>query len=48
MAYQRNRLKRGMGGSRNGRGRTIRTEILKEQSKKLRRRQSKQICWQIE
>jgi hypothetical protein len=31
------RIKRGMGGSRNGRGRTDGTEVLKAESSKLRR-----------
>jgi phosphoenolpyruvate synthase/pyruvate phosphate dikinase len=42
MANTKNKIKRGMCGSRNGRGRCEYTEILKIDSKKIRRRQDKQ------
>lgn len=35
------RIKKGMGGSNKGRSRTENTEILKKDSKKIRRRQGK-------
>lgn len=37
-------LKRGMGGSRNGRGRTARTEEYKRVSKKQRRQDGRREC----
>ncbi|TWU49291.1 hypothetical protein Poly59_39050 [Rubripirellula reticaptiva] len=38
------KLKRGMGGSRNGRGRSERTETYKRVSKKRRRREARREC----
>jgi hypothetical protein len=35
------RIKKGMGGSRCGRGRSEKTEVMKQHSKKLRRRLGK-------
>lgn len=40
------KIKRGMGGSRNGKSRTERTETLKKQSKKIRRKQGRKECQQ--
>ena len=40
MAYFK--IKRGMGGSRNGRSRYEKTEVLKKMSKKIRRRRGRQ------
>ena len=40
------KVKRGMGGSRCGKGRTDKTARLKEKSKKIRRRQAKKECKQ--
>lgn len=37
------RAKRGMGGSRGGRGRSEKTEVMKEHSRKLRRREAAQV-----
>ena len=37
------KVKNGMGGSRNGKSRTEKTEILKKLSKKARRTEGKQI-----
>ncbi len=42
------KIKRSMGGSNNGHGRSLRTADLKKRSKKLRRRQAKRICRQEE
>jgi len=42
MANTKSKIKKGMCGSRNGRGRHEYTEILKIDSKKIRRRQDKQ------
>ena len=43
MAYKPHKIKKGMGGSRCGRGRTEKTEVLKTQSDKLRRQESKDL-----
>lgn len=41
MGYSKTKIKSGMGGSRNGRGRWEKTETLKQESKKKRRRQGR-------
>ena len=38
------KIKKGMGGSRNGKSRTEKTEVLKRLSKKARRSQGKKAC----
>lgn len=44
MASEKVKLKKGMGGSRNGRGRTAGTAEYKSSSKKRRRRAAKAAC----
>lgn len=44
MANKVRRIKSGMGGSRGGRGRSEKTAVLKDHSKKERRRQQEQIA----
>lgn len=44
MAQEKVSLKRGMGGSRCGKGRTAKTNIYKQASKKLRRQDDKKAC----
>jgi hypothetical protein len=44
MAGKAHYIKNGMGGSRNGRGRWEKTEVLKKDSKKKRRAQGKAEC----
>lgn len=44
MANKVKAAKAGMGGSKNGKGRTERTEIMKKHSKKLRRQEAKAAC----
>ncbi len=41
MANWKHRIKPGMGGSRCGRGRSEKTEVLKHESKSIRRQQAK-------
>lgn len=41
MAYSKTKIKTGMGGSQNGRGRWEKTETLKKESKKKRRHQGR-------
>jgi len=41
MALEAVKLKRGMGGSKGGKGRTAKTSVYKQQSKKQRRRDAK-------
>jgi hypothetical protein len=43
MAYKPLKIKPGMGGSRGGKSRSEKTEVLKEQSKTLRRREDKKL-----
>lgn len=43
MANKVRRIKSGMGGSRGGRGRTEKTAVMKDHSKKERRRQQDQF-----
>jgi len=43
MAIEKVRVKRGMGGSRGGRGRTAKTDVYKKAGKKLFRRESRQM-----
>lgn len=44
MAIEPIKLKRGMGGSNGGKGRTAKTDVYKKQSKRKRRIQGKQEC----
>jgi hypothetical protein len=43
MATSKNKIKLGMGGSRNGNSRYEYTEVLKKDSKKRRRRDDKKV-----
>lgn len=44
MANKVKRIKRGMGGSRGGRGRSEKTAVMKDHSKKERRSQQEQFA----
>ena len=44
MAQYKAHLKQGMGGSRNGRGRSVKTAELKDVSKKARRQEAKRAA----
>jgi hypothetical protein len=44
MANKVGKIKRGMGGSNGGRSRWEKTEVLKKNSKKLRRQEGKKEC----
>ncbi|HOH58588.1 MAG TPA: hypothetical protein PLQ22_01080 [Bacilli bacterium] len=48
MANTKCKVKKGMGGSRNGRNRCEYTEVLKKDSKKIRRRQDRQETYKYE
>lgn len=41
MALEKVKTKKGMGGNRNGRGRTAKTKIVKQAGKKLARREAR-------
>ena len=47
MANVNAKIKKGMGGSNGGKGRWTKTEILKKQSKKARRRAFKKLIKEI-
>lgn len=48
MAANPGKIKSGMGGSRNGKSRRMKTELLKLYSKKKRREMGKKECQQID